>query len=44
MVHILPVNDLIEHEESAQCQCGPSVEQLDNGEFMVIHFALDGRE
>lgn len=39
--HCLPINDLREHEESADCWCRPRVEE--DG-CAVIHNALDGRE
>ena len=40
-VHVLPVNDLCEHEESEDCVCGPRVEE--DG-MVVVHNSLDGRE
>ena len=42
-IHILPVNDLKQHEESTTCECLPSVE-FENGEMLVIHNSFDGRE
>lgn len=49
-VHVLPVNDLIEHDDEHQenCVCGPSVEAVhrpdgSNG-WLYVHNALDGRE
>ena len=44
MVHILPINDLKEHEESTTCECKPKIEILEDGEIMVIHNSYDGRE
>lgn len=41
--HILPVDDLKEHEESAYCQCNPKIEEYRNGR-LIIHNAYDGRE
>lgn len=41
--HIIPLNDLKEHEESSTCHCEPTLEMLDNGEIMLIHNAYDGR-
>ena len=29
MVHILPINDLKEHEENTTCECNPKVEVLE---------------
>lgn len=46
-VHVLPVNDLIEHEDN-DCPCGPTTEAVfrDDGsnEWIIIHHSLDGRE
>lgn len=46
--HVLPVGDLIEHEHSDECVCGPSTEPVlrDDGSmgWMVVHNSLDGRE
>ena len=44
MVHILPINDLKEHEENTTCECNPKVEVLENGEILVIHNSYDRRE
>lgn len=47
-VHVLPVADLVEHEISDTCICGPSVEAVfrDDGSngWVVSHNSLDGRE
>lgn len=44
IVHVEPVNDLIEHECFADaCVCGPSLEFLPGG-LLVTHHSLDGRE
>ena len=42
-IHIVPLNDLKEHEESSTCECCPSVE-FENGEMIVVHNSFDGRE
>lgn len=42
--HVLPCNDLKEHDESSTCSCDPTVEVLENSDLMVIHNAFDGRE
>ena len=48
--HVLPVNDLVEHEadEGTACVCGPDVEpvECDDGSinWLVSHHSLDGRE
>jgi len=44
ILHILPVNDIKEHEEKSTCECYPEVEILENGDIMIIHNAYDGRE
>lgn len=41
--HVLPINDLREHSESADCWCEPRVEDKGTS-VIVIHHALDGRE
>lgn len=44
VVHVTPVNDAIEHEETGDgCPCGPSVEFVTGGQ-VVVHHSLDGRE
>lgn len=44
MVTVVPVNDVIEHDaESTTCECCPRVE-FENGEMIIIHNAIDGRE
>lgn len=47
-VHVEPVNDLIEHEDSDKCVCGPDVEAVfrDDGSngWLISHHSLDGRE
>lgn len=41
-VHVLPRNDLIEHEEIGDgCVCGP--DWLESG-ALIVHHSLDGRE
>jgi hypothetical protein len=41
--HVVPLDDLVEHELSDDCCCGPKVDVV-NWPFLVIHSALDGRE
>ena len=46
--HVHPVRDLIRHELSGDCACGPAVEAVfrpdgSNG-WLVTHHSLDGRE
>jgi hypothetical protein len=44
----MPVEDLIEHECSAECVCGPACEPVErvDGSFgwLYSHNSLDGRE
>lgn len=50
MLHVLPINDKKEHEETTMCWCLPSVEWdcPETGEAysegLVIHNSADGRE
>lgn len=45
--HVMPVNDLIEHEDH-DCACLPTTEPVkrDNGSmgWVVVHNSFDGRE
>lgn len=41
--HILPINDIYEHEESSMCHCNPEVREVEGG-VLVIHNAFDKRE
>ena len=41
MVHVVPINDWIEHGDSTMCVCEPYIEF--NNEILVIHNAFDGR-
>ena len=48
-VHTYPVNDLIDHEYTDECPCGPTVEPVMNDQdgsvgWQIIHHSLDGRE
>ena len=48
-VHVLPINDLIEHEEEGDnCPCGPTVEPVKRADgsmgWLLVHHSLDGRE
>jgi len=42
--HILPIDDLKEHEEESTCECYSSVKIVDGGDMLIIHNAYDGRE
>lgn len=47
-VHVLPAEDLIDHERTDDCPCGVTVEPVtrDDGSigWIHIHHSLDGRE
>jgi hypothetical protein len=43
MTHVVPLNDIIEHELSSTCECSPNLEVLDNGELLITHNAIDDR-
>ena len=47
-VHVVPINDLVDHEASDDCVCGPTVEAVfrDDGSngWVIVHHSLDGRE
>lgn len=47
-MHVLPVNDLMKHQEDSTCWCGPQDEVVmradgSNG-YLYTHHSLDGRE
>ena len=46
--HVTPTNDLVEHESSPDCICGPEIKPLkrDDGSvvYVYLHHSLDGRE
>lgn len=42
-LHILPINDIKEHQELSTCECGPRIE-FENGEMIIVHNSFDGRE
>ena len=45
IIHVMPINDLKEHDEDTSCECQPAVEMDDAGNgFLVIHNSYDGRE
>lgn len=42
--HLLPCNDLKEHEESTTCKCAPKVEFQQSGDMLIVHNSFDRRE
>jgi hypothetical protein len=47
-VHVVPLNDLIDHDLTDTCTCGPNDQAVirDDGSigWVTIHHSLDGRE
>ena len=41
--HLIPVNDLSEHDLSEDCKCKPDIEVVE-GSYLITHRAYDGRE
>lgn len=41
--HIIPINDLKEHEDNSTCHCHPEV-HLENNDIFIVHNSYDGRE
>lgn len=43
MLHVVPINDIEEHEtDSTTCWCVPQLIE-ESGEYILIHNAFDGR-
>lgn len=46
--HIIPTADLVRHEASDECVCGPASEPVKRTDgsvgWLTIHHALDGRD
>lgn len=42
-IHVLPIDDMITHEMSDTCSCGPT-QSVENNTCIVLHNSLDGRE
>jgi hypothetical protein len=45
IIHVVPVDDLIEHDTDSddECVCGPDFEFVEGG-AVVTHHSLDNRE
>jgi hypothetical protein len=43
MLHILPINDIEEHEELSTCKCNPKLIE-EKGELILVHNSFDKRE
>ena len=47
--HVLPLDDLIEHDSSGEdCPCGPAAQPVPREDgsmgWLIVHASLDGRE
>lgn len=43
--HILPINDLEEHEkDGVVCKCRPEIRIEDEYNWLIVHNSFDGRE
>lgn len=46
--HVMPLADLVEHEDSEDCVCGPTPNPVKREDGSVgwvhVHHSLDGRE
>lgn len=43
-IHVLPIKDLREHDETVGCWCEPHIEIVGEDGRVIVHDALDGRE
>lgn len=43
-VHVWPDSDAVEHDLVGVCVCGPRLVEQANGNVIVVHHSLDGRE
>ena len=47
-VHVVPRNDLVEHDVSDECVCGVKTEPVERDDgtigWLHVHHSLDGRE
>lgn len=41
--HVLPTNDILEHQEGSYCRCNPRIDVYENG-VVVCHTSFDLRE
>lgn len=48
MLHVIPCADVIPHDTTAACACGPTTEAVPRHDgsigWLYIHHSLDGRE
>lgn len=43
-LHVIPVGDLVAHETTDDCPCGPTQQLNEHGNWIAVHHSLDGRE
>lgn len=47
-LHVIPVDDVIEHERHHDCPCAPTAEPVEREDgstgWQLVHRALDGRD
>lgn len=46
-VHVIPLDDLVEHDPFETCVCGPSIEHVQDDDvsgWLISHHSLDNRE
>lgn len=47
-VHVMPIDDLIEHDEADDCVCVPRLDPVEREDgsigWVIVHHSLDGRE
>ncbi len=44
-IHVIPLNDMREHEKSDMCWCEPTTKVVgDSGGRVIVHNSMDGRE
>jgi hypothetical protein len=40
---VVPIGDIKEHQDLlSTCECGPSVEFLENGDMLIVHDEFEG--
>lgn len=44
ITHLIPKDDLIEHQPSSTCKCAPVILNLKENKTLIRHNSYDGRE
>ena len=42
-VHVVPLNDILEHSNDSDCWCDPEV-NIVGADLVIVHNSFDGRE